>query len=153
MKRIIIDCNNLLHKIPSLKAMHSSDMQGAAMALRDFVRSRYAGREKITFVFDGYGRNEGAGVIYSGKLTADEIIRQMITDSRNGRELIIVSSDTGITMLAKECSCRVIPSEKFANDLSGNTASPARGKNVNEIIEKPDRSTRKELEEYKKLFT
>ncbi len=153
MKRIIIDGNNLLHKIPSLKAMHSSDKEGAALALREFVRSRYKGREKITFVFDGYGRNEGAGVIYSGKLTADDIIRQMITESRSGRDLIIVSSDAGITLLAKECSCTVIASERFAGDLSGKAAGPAKGKNVNEIMEKPDRSTRKELEEFKKLFT
>ena len=77
----------------------------------------------------------------------------MITESRSGRDLIIVSSDAGITLLAKECSCTVIASERFAGDLSGKAAGPAKGKNVNEIMEKPDRSTRNELEEFKKLFT
>jgi predicted RNA-binding protein with PIN domain len=153
MKTIIIDGNNLLHKIQSIKEMHSYDKQGAAFALRDFVRSRYQGKAKIVIVFDGHGKNEGQSVIYSGNVTADTVIREKIEQAKNSRELVIVSSDAGITDLAKVCGCEVIKSENFAKSLTGEVKSPAKGKDVNELFEKPDRSTKKEIEEFKKYFT
>ncbi len=152
MKKIIIDGNNLLHKIRHIKELHSADMQAAAAALRDFVRSRYSGKAKFTIVFDGHGKSEGNAVLYSGNVTADKIIREMIEAAKDGRQLTIVSSDKGITELARVCGCEVIKSEDFANSLEGIRKSPAAGKNVNEILEKPDRSSKKEIEEFKRLF-
>jgi predicted RNA-binding protein with PIN domain len=153
MKIIIIDGNNLIHKIPHIKQMHASDKPGAANALRDFVRSRYQGKGKIVIVFDGHGKNEGSSVIYSGNVTADKIIREKIEQAKNCRELTIVSSDAEITDLARVCGCDVVRSETFAKSLSDGQKSPAKGKNVNELFEKPDRSSRKEIEEFKKFFT
>ena len=153
MKTIIIDGNNLLHKVQHIKLMHSYDKQGAAFALRDFVRSRYKGKAKVVIVFDGHGKNEGSSVVYSGSVTADTVIREKIEQARNGRELCIVSSDSGITDLAKVCGCEVVKSENFARSLSDEVKSPAKDKNVNELYEKPDRISKKEVEEFKKYFT
>lgn len=155
MKTVIIDGNNLLHKIRNLKHLHEIDKSGAANALRDFVRSRYAGKEKLVFVFDGHGDNEGGKVIFSGNSTADDIIREKIETARNFREITIVSSDAGITGLAKECGCTVIRSEDFLKKISPDRKSPAKDKNVNELFieDKPDRSSKKEMDEYKKYFT
>ena len=153
MKTIIIDGNNLLHKIRQIKEMHSYDKAGAAFALRDFVRSRYKAKANIIIVFDGHGNNEGKSVIYSGNVTADTIIREKIEQAKNSRELVIVSSDAGITDLAKVCGCEVIKSENFAKSLSEDVKSPAKNKNVNELFEKPDRISKKEVEEFKKYFS
>jgi len=67
----------------------------------------------------------------------------------------VVSSDYGITNLAKMCGCEVKKSEDFWKEL--NSPSSSKNKSINQLLykngEKPDRITKKELDEFKKYFT
>lgn len=142
----MIDGNNLMHKIPHIK-----DSRNAVV---EAVRSRVKGK-KVTFVFDGKG-DGGGNIIYSGSKTADQIIREIIEQNSNDRELTVVSSDNYITGLAKVCACKFQRSEDFWKKISGNDGEAA-GKNVNQLYhyddEKPSGISKGDLKEFKKYFS
>ncbi|HMR39428.1 MAG TPA: NYN domain-containing protein [Ignavibacteria bacterium] len=157
MKTIIIDANNVIHKDIQLKALFIKDKESAQLALVEKVKAGLNRDEKVFFVFDGHGKSGDNSVEYSGNKTADEIIRKRIETFKDVKKLTIVSSDNGITGLARVCGCKVKSSENFLNDLS-KKQNVTSGKNINQnylydLNEKPDSMNKKEIEEFKKYFT
>ncbi len=154
MKTIIIDCNNLIHKIPGLRNRISGQMDSVVLSLVEAVKSKVK-NFRVIFVFDGFSDIKKNNVIFSGRFTADEVIRRYIEDNYEIESLTVVSSDNGITNLAKICGCEVKKSEDFWKEL--NPPASSKNKNVNQLLdkngEKPERITKKELDEFKKYFT
>lgn len=154
MKTIVIDSNNLIHKISELKRLFSESSESAQLTLIESVKSKVNRNYKLIFVFDGFGNIKRNYVFYSGKISADEVIRKYIEDNYSRKTLTVVSSDAEIQRLAKVCGCEVKKSEDFWKELN---PSPAKGKNINQLLykegEKPDSISKKELEEFKKYFT
>jgi predicted RNA-binding protein with PIN domain len=158
MITIIIDGNNLIHKIPSFKKSFVVNPDNCRRTLIEAVKGRLRIKAKVIFVFDGHGGEKLHNVIYSGTKTADSIIRNYIEENYNKHPLKVVSSDNEITSLAKVCGCDVSTSEKFWDEL--NPVSPAKGKNINQLYiydreekEKPVGMSRKDFNEYLKHFT
>jgi len=159
MKTIIIDSNNVIHKDVQLKALFNKDKEAAQLALVEKVKGGLGRDMKAVFVFDGYGKSTNRTVEYSGSFTADEIIRRKIENFTDVKKLTIVSSDNGITGLARVCGCTVESSENFLSEIS-RKQSVTSGKNINQNYiynndknEKPERMNKKDLEEFKKYFT
>lgn len=157
MKTIIIDSNNLIHKIPVLKNLFLKDKEAAQLALIESVKARSGKNEKIIFVFDGFGKIKNPNAIYSNNTTADEVIRKRIENFSNFKQLKIVSSDNEILNLAKVCGCDFRKSEEFWDELNGKK-SLYEGKNINQNYlydkpEKPDRMNKKDIGEFKKYFS
>jgi predicted RNA-binding protein with PIN domain len=154
LKTIIIDSNNLIHKISDLRRLFSESSESAQLTLIESVKSKVNKNFKLIFVFDGFGNIKRNYVYYSGKITADEVIRKYIEENYSKKSLTVVSSDAEIQRLAKICGCEVKKSEDFWKELN---PSPAKGKNINHLLykegEKPDRISKKELEEFKRYFT
>jgi predicted RNA-binding protein with PIN domain len=155
MKTIIIDGNNLIHKVPEYKKRFQENKEATALSLIESVKSKIK-RTKIVFVFDGFGDIKMNNVIFSGKLTADEVIRKAIEDNYEKKQFTVISSDAGITGLARICGCEVKTSEEFWNEIKPKTVQ--NNKNINQLLyldenEKPERITKKELNEFKKYFT
>lgn len=149
-KFIIIDGNNLIHKIPELKNLFYKNPESAQLGLYEKIRSRMLREGKIILVFDGFG-NEKSDIIYSGKLTADEIIRRFIEDNHERNSISVVSSDNYILSLANACGCEVIKSESF---FKKGTKKTGMNKPEDKFrSEKPEYATKKEIEEFKKLFS
>lgn len=48
---------------------------------------------------------------------ADDKIKHQIEDADNPRNIIVVTSDTGIKAFARKCGCEVISSENFIKQL------------------------------------
>jgi predicted RNA-binding protein with PIN domain len=158
MNTIIIDGNNLLHKIPSFKKSFSASPDNTRRTLVEAVKGRVTIKAKIIFVFDGHSNDKVQNVIYSGTKTADEVIRKFIEENYNKNSIKVVSSDNEITSLAKVCGCEVSSSEKFWEEI--NSTSPAKGKNINQLYlydkaekEKPNGMSKKDFNEYLKHFT
>lgn len=158
MNTIIIDGNNLLHKIPSLKKNFTSNPDNTRRTLVEAVKGRMKIKAKIIFVFDGHSDDRVQNVIYSGTKTADEVIRKYIEDNYERNAIKVVSSDNEITSLAKVCGCEVSTTENFWNEI--NTSSPTKGKNINQLYiydkdekEKPSGISKKDFNEYLKHFT
>lgn len=158
MNTIIIDGNNLIHKIPAFKKSFAVNPDNSRRTLIEVVKGRLRIKAIIIFVFDGHGGEKLYNVIYSGTKSADSVIREYIEENYNKNVLKVVSSDNEIISLAKICGCEVSTSEKFWDDL--NPASPAKGKNINQLYiydknekEKPTGMSRKDFNEFLKHFT
>ena len=154
MKSIVIDGNNLIYKVPGLKNKFRENKQAAVLSLIESIRTKIK-RIRVIFVFDGYGEQDINSVIFSGSLTADEVIRKFIEDNYEKNELTVVSSDKGITNLAKICGCEVKNSENFWNEINHASSGKVKtGKDeLNSEGEKPDRISKKDLNEFKKYFS
>ena len=157
MKTIIIDSNNLIHKIPHLKNLFKKDKEAAQMALVESIKIVSGKGDRMIFIFDGFGKSEKQDVIYSKEITADELIRSKIENFTDCRKLKIVSSDNGITNLARVCGCEIQRSEDFWKE-SGKARSVTSGKNINQNFkydkpEKPEHMNRKDMDEFRKYFS
>lgn len=154
MKTFILDSNNLIHKIPELKKIFSGNAESAQLSLIESVKTKVNKNYKLIFVFDGFGSVKRSYVEYSGNKTADDVIRKYIEDNYNRKTICVVSSDAEIQRLAKVCGCEVKNSEVFWKEIN---PSPTKDKNINQLLykdnEKPDRISKKELDEFKKYFT
>lgn len=152
MKTIIIDGNNLMHKVYG-----NADNQ---LAIVERVKTFIGKKDKVIFYFDGVGESNRNDVIFSGKKKADELMREFIEKFKNHKMLKVVSSDREISGLAKVCGCEVQSSEEFFNqmDKEMNKKNVTKGKNVNQRFiydekgEKPSGVSRKSLDEFRKLF-
>lgn len=153
MKTVIIDSNNLIYKVPDFRKLFNENPESAQLALVESVKTKVNRKYKIVFVFDGYGSVKRNYIEYSGSKKADDVIRKYIEDNYTTKTLCVVSSDAEIKRLAKICGCEVKNSEVFWKEIN---LSPLKGKNINQLLykdgEKPDRISKKELEEFKKYF-
>lgn len=163
MKTIIIDGNNLIHKIPVLKSLFLKDKTCAQISLIEKIKTINKGLNKVVIVFDGYGEDKGNfrfkdfDVYYSKNDTADNVIKEIITNFGNFNLLKVVSSDNEITGFARICGYEIQDSENF-RDTYFNEKSPAKNKNINQNFiydkpEKPEGSNKKDFEEFKRLFS
>lgn len=127
MDHVIIDGYNVLHAIPALKKTLLQDAHTAReMFIHAVSRMSHTRKFRCTIVFDGAEPSGTAKqtshapvhVVYSFPETADARIRRMIEQSKQRTQLVIVSSDRGITDLARVCSCQVHTAQHFANLLS-----------------------------------
>jgi len=158
MRTIIIDANNLLYKVYKYKRTQNKDSgSDDRISLVEKIKTLLGNRVKVIFVFDGFGDIKNRSVIFSGKKTADEVIREYVKDFKNHKLLSVVSSDKYITRFAKVCGCDIQSSEEFWQSISleGN---PTRDKNINQNFiydeeEKPSRMSKKDIEEFRKYFT
>ncbi|MBI5403190.1 MAG: NYN domain-containing protein [Ignavibacteriae bacterium] len=154
MKIVIIDSNNLIHKVPDFRKMFNENPESAQLALVESVKTKVNRNYRLIFVFDGFGRVKKNCVEYSGNKKADDVIRKYIEDNYMTKTLCIVSSDAEIKRLAKICGCEVMNSEAFWKEIN---PSSLKNKNINQLLykdgEKPDRISKKELDEFKKYFT
>jgi len=126
MQHFILDGYNLIHAIPALKKTLAHDVQSAReMLIHSVARLTHQRKFRCTIVFDGspppnvvrQPSNAPIHVVYSYPHNADTKIKQMIEQSKNRSQLVIVSSDREILNFAKVCSCQTHTSKHFANLL------------------------------------
>ena len=148
MKHFIIDGNNLIGKIPSIKNLQRNNRQASREKLA-FLLGRYfsTGRIMVSLHFDGHVNDEikvaGIRIKYSGSKTADDKIKNEIERSKNPKNITVVTSDNNIMQFARVCSCEVIKSENFSKQLFTHRHSDDEQSRIEEI---------NNLEEFKKLF-
>ena len=149
MKTFLIDGNNLIGKIKTLFALQQKDKQSSREQLVFLLEKNFKNQKnKGILYFDGFQSTAIASnylkIKYSQNQTADDIIREDISQTKNRKNLIVVSSDSALSNFARACSCEVIKSEVyFANYLQSKTNESESG-----IIDKLN--NRKD--EFKKLF-
>jgi hypothetical protein len=77
-------------------------------------------KNKVTLVFDGYApqprqpQQDGRiSLIFSGDISADEKIKQMIEEPADRKNTIVVSDDKEIVVFARLCKVRPMSVEEF----------------------------------------
>jgi len=148
MKQYIIDGNNLVGKLPSLKILQKKDKQGSREKLA-FVIDNYFNQKnaKVFLHFDGHPKEpiriNNASIIYSANLSADEKIKNQIGRSTNPRNIIVVTSDNNLTEYARVCSSTVIKCEEFVKNILHQKDNDEEKRRIEEM---------NNTEEFKKLF-
>lgn len=155
MKTIIIDGNNLIHAVPEFKSRFIKDKENTRASVVEAVMTRVGKDYSVKFVFDGHGNTNKRNVIFSEDLTADDKIKKLIENFRVHKKLKVVSSDVAIAAFAKACGCEYQRSQDFWKEINSNSPS---NKNINQNyiyddIEKPDRLSKKEIDEFRKYFS
>ncbi len=119
---VIIDGNNLMHAV---YAHAKRSMAGREALVRMVGRWGAKRSGRVTIVFDGSAPGGGlvqqmggeVSVRFSGNLTADDVIIEMIHKSSQPSQLEIVSSDGAITYEARYRKCRVCDSGSFVGRI------------------------------------
>ena len=149
MKTFLLDGNNLIGKIKKLFALQQKDKQASREQLV-FLLDRYfkTKKNKGIVYFDGFPStaiaSDNLKIKYSQKQTADDLIREDISNAVNRKNLVVITSDLAIAGFAKACSSEVMKSEVFAKQaLQSKT-----GEDENGIIDKLANQT----DDFKKLF-
>jgi len=119
LKHYIIDGNNLIGKIRTLKQLHKKNMKQSAEKLAYMIGRYFEGKKvSINLHFDGFQSEDikvsGLKIFYSGKFTADERIKSEIGKSRNPKNIILITSDNNLAEFGRVCSSQVIKSEEFS---------------------------------------
>jgi predicted RNA-binding protein with PIN domain len=140
MIHFIIDGNNLIGKIPSIKNLQRKNRQASREKLANLLGRYFSkGRNMVTLHFDGHVNETinvaGIKIKYSGSKTADDKI--------NPKNITVVTSDNNVAQFARVCSCQVIKSEDFSKKLFAHRHSDDEQSRIEEI---------NNLEEFKKLF-
>ena len=151
MNLYIIDGNNIIGKVRSLFALQKKDKQGAREKLAFMVDNYFQVKKvKVSLHFDGFEnlkiKTSKIKIIYSNKKEADQIIKDQISQTKNKKQIIVVTSDSNLAEFAKVCRCEVISSEEFGKRLT-----EKKSKDIEEdIIKKLD--TPGNIREFQKLF-
>jgi predicted RNA-binding protein with PIN domain len=148
MKSFLIDGNNLIGKIRTIKNIQSKDKQLSRERLVMLIEKYFNKRKgKVYLHFDGFQNsplNLSKGkIIYSEKSKADKKIKEQIELSKNRKNLIVISSDHEIQNFAKVCSCDILSSEDFSKELTSRKTINEEENRIKEI---------NDIEEFKKLF-
>ena len=117
----IIDAYNIInHPQFSPRARKSSNIQSS---LADFIRlNRLSGsaKNKVILVFDGYpprgeSMPEGDGLVcvFSRMIEADEVIKKIVEESGQPRNIIVVSDDRGVQSAVRLLNARISGVEEF----------------------------------------
>ena len=150
MNHYIIDGNNLIGKIKSLKEMQRKDKQSSREGLVNLLNRYFAGKKiKLTLHLDGFpgtAINLSKGKIcYSEKHTSDYMIREEIDRSKNPKLITLVSSDHSLMNYARANSCSVVKSEEFYKEVRKSYEKNEEAEKVKQL--------EKEKDEFLKLFT
>lgn len=148
MKQYIIDGNNLIGKLPSLKILQKKDKQRSREKLAFIIDNYFIQKKAKVFLhFDGHPKEpiriNNASIVYSKNLTADEKIKNQVGKSENPRNIIVITSDNNLTEYARVCSSTVIKCEEFAKAFLLRKDGDEEKKRIEEM---------NNSEEFKKLF-
>ncbi|HRN25493.1 MAG: NYN domain-containing protein [Ignavibacteriaceae bacterium] len=148
MLNYIIDGNNLIGKVASLKSLQNKDKHASREKLV-FMLDRFFITKKanVTLHLDGYPNEKinssKMKIIYSENLTADEKIKKQISQSKSPRNIIVITSDSNLAQFAKVCSATVTSSELFVAEINKSSSSA----DEETIIKSMNN-----IDEFKKLF-
>ncbi len=156
MKHYILDTFNVINKF-NLSKSHKKDVHTAISALIELIKNyqnRYSSYQ-FTLVCDGRTDEPinlvgKIRIINSGNQSADAIIKQIIDKASVRTNLVVVSSDLEVYSYAKANLCSVLTAENFLKLIDD---SPQKNNKLHKTIkEKPFAPSKREIEEYKKLF-
>lgn len=153
MRTIIIDGNNLIHKMQGIRKLFAENPEAAQLSLYESVKGKINKNDKLILVFDGFSNIKSKNILFSGVKKADDIIRAYIEENYNKNAVAVVSSDNEILSIARACGCEILKSEDFIIERKIKSTD-----NINHYMpkkedEKPDGMSKKDFDFFKKHFS
>jgi predicted RNA-binding protein with PIN domain len=163
MKIFVVDANNVIHKDSQIKRIFDTSPAGATAALLHQVEQYNSIYPKYKFLvfFDSiqqlFPKYSTISLKWSSQgEDADTLIKKYVENSSKASTLTIVSSDSEVISNAKVHNCSVMTSEEFLAIIKPTTLKKSdslQSKVSQSKSEKPNRITKKEMIEFKELFT
>jgi predicted RNA-binding protein with PIN domain len=127
MLTYIIDAFNLIYKVEKL-----ADSAAPHASLLQFLKSnRLTGsrNNKVVVVFDGHDNPDVSGereyeIIFSGPRSADDVIKERVTRSKNRSQIVVVSDDRDLTHFVSAEGAKVKSMAEFLRN-SGHRVQPS----------------------------
>lgn len=152
MRTVIVDGNNVIHKMNNLKRLFAENPEAAQLSLYESIKGKLSKNDKLVLVFDGFSNIKSPNIIFSGVKTADDIIRKYIEENYQKKAMAVISSDNEILSIARACSCEILKSEDFIAEKKS-----LKNENINHLMpkdnEKPDGMSKKDFEFFKNQFS
>lgn len=153
MRTIIIDGNNVIHKMQGIRKLFSENPESAQLTLYESIKSRLSRNDRLILVFDGFSNIKSPSIIFSGVRKADDVIRKFIEDNYSRKAIAVITSDNEILSIARACGCEILKSEDFIADRKIKNTD-----NINHYMpkkkdEKPDGMSKKDFDYFKKQFS
>jgi hypothetical protein len=149
--RYLIDGHNLLHALGKLKGgISRRALIAAEKWLVALVQKAHG--EKAQVVLDGHpptGATIGPKVTYSGNLSADDVIEELIRKEPAPSHLTVVSDDRRLRHAAGRRGCASLRCLDYAEGFLLSPPSPVKGARPGEKGEKP---TQARLEDWEAEF-
>jgi len=105
---------------------HTKD---STLSLLEFIKTkRLTGspKNKLIIVFDGFPPNSASGpdtnnavIIFSRKISADEKIKNIVEQSANRKNMVVVSDDKEIKFIVKSLGAQSMGIEEFIKSKEG----------------------------------
>jgi predicted RNA-binding protein with PIN domain len=150
---ILIDGHNLIGRLSALSLKDPDDEEKLVRLLKSY-RARTG--KKVTVVFDPGGpfslprrrRVGGIEVVFAPHgSSADAVIVRRISEKRNPRDWLVITSDAELADQAARQGARVKSAKSFATELAG-----LRNGSPNSTLKEAPSLSSKEVEEWLALF-
>lgn len=117
----ILDGYNIVHQMPVDLESEIDVQRRQLVSFIETKRPLGSPQNKVTIIFDGgpglSGRirtsNPNLSVLFSGESTADDWIKQMVEDSSNKKQVIVVTDDREIKYAVGASGSKAISVKKF----------------------------------------
>jgi predicted RNA-binding protein with PIN domain len=142
----LIDANNVIGKDKELFTLQKKDKISSREVLAHRIDRSFSNKKiNVMVFFDGFKtlaiKTSKARIFYSDNKTADDLIKDYISDAVNKKNITVVTSDHNVQQFARVCSCTVKSSEDFLKEISRRDSDSEESR-INSI----------DNEEIKKLF-
>ncbi|MFH1287375.1 MAG: NYN domain-containing protein [bacterium] len=112
-KHFIVDGYNAMHRLSLCEDNNLQAGRERLIALIKKYKLAGSSNNKLTIVFDGKMNifspyeNVGKGVIFTQDETADDKIKRMVEDSKNPREIVVITDDNEIKYYTRGLGAKV----------------------------------------------
>ena len=120
----ILDGYNIIHQMPALVSKNLEQQRNGFIHGLESCRPQGSSNNKITVVFDGkagiIGRMESAivKIIFSKDETADEKIKRLVEESRNAKNIIVVTNDRSIQYSVRANGAGILSVKEFLSRMN-----------------------------------
>ncbi len=127
MLTYVIDAFNLIYKVDELASSNSPHAH-----LLQFLKSRHltgSRANRVVVVFDGHDNPDVSQereyeIVFAGPRTADDVIKDRVTKSKNRSQIVVVSDDRELTHFVSGEGAKIKSVEDFLKS-SGRRLKPA----------------------------
>ncbi len=123
----VLDGYNIIKQIPSLKLNKLKTARDSLISFIEKYHPQGSLKNKITIVFDGnkdvlsYGHNYPFDVVFSIDESADDKIRKIVQQSKNPKNIVVVTDDRELKFLVRSLQARTINVQEFLGKAKKDT--------------------------------
>ena len=119
----LLDGYNIIPALPALDLKRLEEAREGLIRLIEIHRPQGSLSNKVTIVFDGqaefFGQTHAGAVkiVFSRGESADDCIKRMVSDSKQKKNIVVVTNDRDIRFFVRAQGARIVSVEDFVKKL------------------------------------